>query len=289
VNTSGQVVVSNVTYRNVPGIAGGIGADTLTGPSLASGIATWTVNSANGGTLSIPSLATIAFSGIDGLTGGTGEDAFEILPTGSLSGSLNGGTGAGLNSLSYSQWIAGVTVNLAVATAANSTAIAGLSSNIQIVTGGSGNDTLRGAASKATVLIGLAGNDTLAGGSQRDLLIGGVGLDLLQSANGDDLLVSGRTSFDTNRDALKAIYNEWNSARTFSQRTANIWGNGTGVRNNGSYFFNSNLADAITDTVFADSDADSLTGGLNQDWFFASGNDLTDFVGAGTAPDRLDN
>jgi len=289
VNTLGQIVASNVTYRNVPGIAGGIGADTLTGPSLASGIATWKVNSANGGTLSIPSLATIAFSGVDGLTGGTGEDAFEISPTGSLSGSLNGGTGVGLNSLSYSQWVAGVTVNLAVATAANSTAIAGLTSNIQIVTGGSGNDTLRGAASKATVLIGLAGNDTLAGGSQRDLLIGGVGLDLLQSANGDDLLVSGRTSFDTNRDALKAIYNEWNSARTFSQRTANIWGNGTGVRNNGSYFFNSNLADAITDTVFADSDADSLTGGLNQDWFFASGNDLTDFVGAGTAPDRLDN
>jgi Ca2+-binding RTX toxin-like protein len=202
---------------------------------------------------------------------------------------LNGGTGTGFNSLSYAQWTTGVAVNLSVATAANSTAVAGVTSNIQMVTGGSGNDTLRGSTSKAAVLVGLAGNDTLVGGSQRDLLIGGTGADLLQSANGDDLLVSGRTAYDTNWDALKAIHSEWTSARTFAQRTANIWGNGTGTRNNGAYFLNSNPADAITDTVFADTDADSLTGGLNQDWFFASVNDLTDFVGTGTAPDRLDN
>ncbi|MFM8174835.1 MAG: hypothetical protein ACKN81_14940, partial [Pirellulaceae bacterium] len=59
-----------------------------------------------------------------------------------------------------------------------------------------------------------------------------------------------------------------------------------GVRSNGENFFNSDPSDSITDTVFADSDADSLTGGLNQDWFFASLNDLTDFVGTGTSPDR---
>jgi hypothetical protein len=289
VNNLGQIVVNTVAYANVSTIVGGIGSDTLTGPSLPSGVATWTVNSANGGTLSIPSVATIAFSGVDGLTGGTGDDAFEILPAGSLSGLLNGGTGTGFNSLSYAQWTTGVTVNLSVATAANSTAVAGVTSNIQMVTGGSGNDTLRGSASKAAVLVGLAGNDTLVGGSQRDLLIGGTGADLLQSANGDDLLVSGRTAYDTNREALKAIHSEWTSARTFAQRTSNIWGNGTGTRNNGAYFLNSNPADAITDTVFADTDADSLTGGLNQDWFFASVNDLTDFVGTGTAPDRLDS
>jgi hypothetical protein len=289
VNNLGQIVVNSVAYANVSTIVGGIGSDILTGPSLTSGVATWIVSSANGGTLSIPSVATIAFSGVDGLTGGTGDDAFEILPAGSLSGLLNGGTGTGVNSLSYAQWTTGVSVNLSVATAANSTAVAGVTSNIQIATGGSGNDTLRGAASKATVLVGLAGNDTLVGGSQRDLLIGGTGADLVQSANGDDLLVSGRTAWDTNREALRAIFTEWTSARTFDQRTSNIWGNGTGTRNNGTYFLNSNPADAITDTVFADADADSLTGGLNQDWFFASVNDLTDFVGTGTAPDRLDN
>jgi len=40
--------------------------------------------------------------------------------------------------------------------------------------------------------------------------------------------------------------------------------------------------------VFADSDSDSLTGGLNQDWFFASLGETTDFVGTGSTPDRRD-
>jgi hypothetical protein len=289
VNTLGQIVVSNVTYRNVPGIAGGIGVDTLTGPALSgTDVSTWTLDSAGGGILAIPG-ATITFSDMNNLTGGTGADAFEILPAGSLSGAINGGTGTGLNSLSYAQWTSNVSVNLAVTTVANATAIAGLTSNIQMVTGGAGNDSLRGQAAKSTILVGLAGSDTLVGGSQRDLLFGGLGLDNISGVGGDDLIVSGTTSYDTNRTALFGIYAEWISTRTFVVRTANIWGNGTGTRNNGTYFLNSNPADAITDTVFADADADSLTGGLNQDWFFASVNDLTDFVGTGTAPDRLDN
>jgi hypothetical protein len=82
---------------------------------------------------------------------------------------------------------------------------------------------------------------------------------------------------------------EWISTRTFAQRTANIWGNGTGTRANGETFLNSSASDAITDTVFVDSDVDTLTGGLNQDWFFASVNDLTDFTGMGPTPDRLDS
>jgi hypothetical protein len=289
VNNLGQIVLSAVAYGNVSTIVGGVGVDTLTGPSLASGVANWTINTINGGTLSIPAVTSITFSGIDGLTGGTGDDSFEILPSGSLSGLLNGGTGVGLNSLSFEQWTTGVTVNLSVSTVGNATAVSGLTSNIQMVFGGSGNDTLRGGTAKSIVLVGLAGNDTLVSGSQRDVLIGGVGADLMQSGGGDDLLVSGRTVYDTNRYALTSIFSEWTSARTFASRTANIWGDGTVTRSNGEYLFNSNPSDSITDTVFADSDADLLTGGLNQDWFFASLNDLTDFFGAGVAPDRLDN
>jgi hypothetical protein len=111
----------------------------------------------------------------------------------------------------------------------------------------------------------------------------------LSGVDDDDLLISGTTSFDTNQEALFRIYAEWISTRTFAQRTANIWGNGTGTRANGETFLNSSASDAITDTVFADSDVDTLTGGLNQDWFFASVNDLTDFTGMGPTPDRLDS
>jgi hypothetical protein len=286
VNTLGQIVVSNVTYRNVPGIAGGIGADTLTGPALTgTDVSTWTLDSAGGGTLAIPGIS-IAFSGMNNLTGGTGADAFEVLPAGSLSGAINGGTGTGINSLSYAQWTSNVSVNLAVTSVANATAIAGLTSNIQMVTGGAGNDTLQGQAAKSTVLVGLAGSDTLIGGSQRDLLFGGLGLDNISGVGGDDLIVSGTTSYDTNRAALLGIYAEWISTRTFAVRTANIWGNGSGTRNNGLYFLNNDPSDAITDTVFADADLDSLMGGLNQDWFFSSASESLDFVGTGATPDR---
>jgi hypothetical protein len=290
VNGSGQVIVSLVTYSGVKGIVGGIGADTLTGPSLTgTDVSQWTIDSAGGGTLAIPA-ATLAFSGINNLTGGTGADAFEILPAGSVPGAINAGVGTGLNSISYAQWTTDVTVNLSVTTAANATAITGALTNIQMVTGGAGNDVLRGQAGKSTILVGRGGNDTLTGGSQRDLLFGGTGADTLSAGNGDDLLISGTTSFDTNREALFRIYAEWISTRTFAQRTANIWGNGAGTRANGETFLNSSASDAITDTVFADSDVDTLTGGLNQDWFFASSNDLlNDFLGTGATPDRKDN
>lgn len=221
------------------------------------------------------------------MTGDTGADSFEILPTGSLPGAINGGTGTGLNSVSYAQWSSNVSVNLALTTAANATAIAGVTSNIQMVIGGSGNDTLQGQTSKATILVGLGGNDNLTGGSQRDLLFGGTGADLLLGSGGDDLLVSGSSSHDTNRQALFAIYSEWTSTRSFAIRTANIWGNGTGTNANGDFRLNSDPNDSTTDTVFADNEVDGLTGGLNQDWFFASINDTEDFIGTGTSPDRL--
>ncbi len=288
VDAFGNIVVLGATYANVPMIAGGPGTDTLTGPALASSTVQWIIDSANGGSISLPSIKTIAFSSINGLAGGTGDDVFEIRQAGSISSNLNGGTGAGINALSYSQWTSGVSVNLSVGTAANATAIGGITSNFQMVTGGSGDDSLRGNASKTTVLIGLAGNDSLVGGTQRDILAAGLGNDLLQGGNGDDLLISGRTSYDLNFDAMKGVLAEWTSTRTFAQRTANLWGNGTGTRSNSNYFLNSQPSDDITDTVFADTDNDSLSGGLNQDWFFASLNDLTDFTGTGTAPDRLD-
>jgi ELWxxDGT repeat protein len=286
VNASGQIVVGGVTYSGVGAIAGGPGTDTITGPAIAGpGISTWTINTANGGTLAIPG-ATIGFTAVENLTGGTGADAFDILPGGSLSGNLNGGTGTEVNSLSYANWTAGVTVNLAVTTPANATAVTGLVSSIQMVTGGARNDVLTGRAALSTILIGLAGNDQLTGGSQRDLLFGGTGADTLNAASGDDLLISGATLFDIERARLLEIHAEWLSARTFAQRTANIWGNGTGTRSNGNTFLNNDSADAIANTVLSDADLDILTGAFGQDWFFALAAETADFLGTGLTPDR---
>jgi hypothetical protein len=285
VNTAGHITVGTVVYHAVGNIEAGTGIDTLTGPALAN---TWTLASSNSGSLNIGT-ASVEFSGVENLTGNVFEDDFSVLPSGTLSGNLNGGSGSGLNTLSYSQWTVGVAVDLSVTTLANATAIAGLTSNIQIATGGFGNDTLKGQSGKSTILIGLAGNDTLVGGNQRDLLFGGSGADILNGREGDDLIVSGTTSYDANRIALIQIHSEWISTRTFAVRTANLWGNGSGPRSNLNTFLNSNPADDFTDSVFSDGFVDSLTGGLNQDWFFADLSETSDFIGTGTAPDRLDS
>jgi Ca2+-binding RTX toxin-like protein len=240
----------------------------------------WTLTGLGIGSVSVGS--AIQFSGIDNVLGGTAGDNFEIVPTGGLSGNLNGGTGTGLNSLSYAQYTTDVTVNLAVATAGNASAISGITSNFTIVMGGSGNDTLTGNSSKSSVLVGNAGNDTLLGGSARDILIGGIGSDTISGVSGDDILIAGRTQHDSSRTALLSILAEWSTTlRNFSQRTNNLFG-GTGDRLNGANYLNS-------ETVFADPESvDSLLGGLGQDWFFAELAEINDFNSSGNTPDRRD-
>ncbi len=282
IDTAGAVAANKVTYSGIPEVKGGTGTDTVTGPAAAT---QWVIDGANSVKVKVGAV-TVALTGVENLTGGTASDEFIIAPTGTLSGNISGGTGTGLNSIDYSAWTTGVIVNLATTTARNATAINGALTNIQIVTGGEGNDTLTGRATLATFLIGLGGNDVLIGGSQRDLLFGGASADILQGAGGDDLLISGTTSHDRNRAALLAIYAEWTSTRTFAQRTANLWGNGTGTRANGTTYLNSG-SDAITDTVFADTDTDILMGGANQDWFFAALSEVSDLTG-GTSADRHD-
>jgi hypothetical protein len=292
VDLNGRIVVSTVTYIGVGNIAGGPGADTITGPALnASEVSTWTITAANAGSLAIPG-TTVAFTGVENLIGSTGADAFVINPAGSLSGNLNGGTGTGINSLSYASWTDGVTVNLASTASGNARGITGRTTNIQMVTGGEGNDTLTGQSSRPSILIGLAGTDTLTGGLDRDLLFGGLGVDTMNGGGRDDLMVSGTTSFDINRAAILQIYAEWISTRTFAQRTANIWGdpatpNWTGPGFNGTTYLNNNGMDSIDNTVFDDGVADILTGGLGQDWFFADPAEITDELLIGSTPDRI--
>ncbi|MFM7926700.1 MAG: hypothetical protein ACKO9Q_03225, partial [Pirellula sp.] len=89
VSNTGQLVVSGVTYFGVDSFVGGTALDTLTGPALAS---TWTVSSANAGSLA-SSASTINFSGVENLTGNTLVDTFVIGASGSVSGVVSGGTG----------------------------------------------------------------------------------------------------------------------------------------------------------------------------------------------------
>jgi hypothetical protein len=281
ISTAGQVVASSITFGNFQSLVGGTLADTITGPAVATD---WSIQSANGGTVAVAG-KTVAFSGVENITGSTAVDRVIIGATGSLSGNLNGGTGTTRNSLSYADWVTPVAVRLNTTNvAANATAVAGITSNFTIVRGGSGDDTLVGAAAAPAVLLGMAGNDTLTGGSNRDILVGGLGNDSLTGAAGDDILIAGTTSYDDQEAAWIAILAEWSSTRTFAVRTANILGPGTTGRANGTNYLN-RAADSIADTVFSElGSTDNLLGQTGQDWFFS---DFTsDYIGTGTTPDK---
>ena len=72
-------------------ISGGTGTDELTGNEHGN---TFVVSLLDAGTIGVPGQASNMFSGIENLTGGAGSDSFRFENGGSLTGSINGGTGA---------------------------------------------------------------------------------------------------------------------------------------------------------------------------------------------------
>ncbi len=142
------------SLRNIENVVGGIGADVLTGDSLANKLA--------GG------------DGDDTLSGRAGNDE------------LDGG--AGTDTADYADKVSVVSVVLNTATNAtvNVNGVAeDVIRNIENITGGSASDILTG-DSAANTLNGGLGGDTLAGDAGDDLLIGGGGTDALNGGIGSD-------------------------------------------------------------------------------------------------------
>ncbi len=172
-------------------ITGGAGSDTISGGGIASS-QTWGLTGSGVGFVQFN--PTIWFMQVENLVGGPRNDLFEILPSGSVAGSIDGGTGA--NSISYadtlndgaSAWTSDVNVNLSSGTA---TAVGGSIQNFQHVYGGEGNDQLTG-NSLANILEGRGGDDTLVGNAGGDTLVGGDGNDSLNGGAGSDFLVGGQ-------------------------------------------------------------------------------------------------
>jgi Ca2+-binding RTX toxin-like protein len=254
-------------FTSIESLAGSTGVDTLVGLDAAS---TWQITANDGGTV-----AGFAFSSVENLTGGAGDDVFKFSNGKLLSGALDGG--AGTNTIDASLYTTGVAIDL---TAGTASIAAGGVGNVANLTGGAGNDTLTGSAGDNVilgnagndvlsggaggndVLVGGAGNDTLTGGADRSLLLGGAGSDQLAGGGADDILVAGTTTYDANTAALLAILAEWKRTDLgYQQRIDHIRGTTPGGLNLG---FNLKAA-----TVQDDHVADTLTGGLGQDWFWA--------------------
>jgi Ca2+-binding RTX toxin-like protein len=145
--------------------------------------------------------------------------------------------------------------------------------------GGGGNDFFRGGdgddffsgGDGDDVGLGEGGDDALQGQAGRDVLIGGRNLDHLDGGADDDLLIGGVTSHDANDAAILSVAAEWNSARSYAARTANL----RGVINpefanrlNGNVYLTPNV------TVLIDGAIDILAGGADVDWFFRLGEEI---------------
>ena len=141
-------------------------------------------------------------AGIDTIYGGTGNDTItggigdDVLSPGDGIDTVDGG--AGIDTLSFLNTdegvaaVAGVTVDLSIATSAANTgaALGDTYTNIENVSGTALGDTITGSAI-ANVLHGDAGVDTVSGGDGDDQVYGDDGNDVVRGGNGADQVYGG--------------------------------------------------------------------------------------------------
>jgi hypothetical protein len=248
----------------------GAGNNAVYGPNTTN---TWTINGANHAVLN----GSCTISGIGGLAGGTAADRFVFIPGGSIGSTING-VGGG-DTLDYTNYNGNVTVNLGAfggGTYGSATGVGSSVSNIEIVLGthqlaSAGHpyvNVLTGSI-YGNVLVGGLGNDTLTaykGGTGRNVLIGGGGSDTINGGPNGDLIIGGTTSFDMNPTALNAIFAEWTSSDSYTDRVKFL--SGPTGHYNGSYFL---IPPGHTgQTVFDDGVPDTITPGNGMNWIIPS-------------------
>jgi len=276
-------------------ITGGSTSDTLNLEGSDDATVYIGVNSGGGttgnnlGYVSISSTTVLNFSGIANVTGTSGIEHYVLSNGMGLTGTLTGGGGTN-DTLDYSAYSTGVRVNL---TTKSATSIDGGRINgiigIANVTGGSGNDILIGDANSDAyvnnaldggsggndILVGVGGIDTLTvRGTGRNILIGGAGTGThlnSSAATGENLLIGGIVSFDTNLAALNSLMAEWSrTGVSFATRVAHLNGTLAGGLN-GSYKL---ITSGSGQTVSNDSGTSTLTGDPTltdgATWFIAS-------------------
>ncbi len=225
------------TLVNIENLEGSAYNDTLRGDANANIIYTGAGNNlveSRGGNDTI-----YTGGGNDRIVAGDGNDLIY-----SFGGSSNFDGGLGIDTLDFSNWSQGVSIDLALTGAQTVVAVAGLSPsvetirNIENLVGGSGDNTLSG-DDNANVLVcsnagtvynpfgantgsndvlnGRGGNDTLVGGDGNDLLTGGSGADtfVFNAPPTNVQAVDTITDFNaTEGDKIDLHYSIWGAAIT---------------------------------------------------------------------------
>ncbi|MEA5413652.1 beta strand repeat-containing protein [Synechococcus sp. BA-132 BA5] len=168
---------------------GGDGTDSL---SIAAGdtdVNTLTISELGSGTL-----GNVAFSGMETINLGDGDDTATILSDGLLSGNLN--FGAGTDTLNYASYGSAITVEFKTVVAGSgttdingATGISGVVSGVENIIGSKFNDTLDDSAVNSTVVISGANSgiyNDITFSSIENLLMGG-GVDAVTIASGGSI------------------------------------------------------------------------------------------------------
>jgi Bacterial Ig-like domain (group 3)/Right handed beta helix region len=232
---------------------------------------TWALSGSNAGNVD-----SVVFTGFANLTGGSGADVFQFANGATVLGVINGETGA--NTLDYSAYTGGVTVNLGNATTdlANSSATgvnAGTAngiSNIGNVVVGAGNNYLTavGVSTSVTfiatgngnnILVGGSASNTLtASGSGHNIVIGGQGTSTINGGTGYNLLIGGYTSYDAVYADLESILSIWESVTSTTKYAQAI-----------SELTASSYAYSLSTTSVYGNSGDTINAGTHAlDWYF---------------------
>lgn len=174
--TAQSINIGNLS--SIENVIGSLASDTLVGPNTAT---TFVIDGPNSGTA-----GSIGFSGFENLQGGTAGDSFEFLDGGSISGTINGGTGSDalrFTDMSTSQAITLTSIGTSDGFAGTVGATVGSFTNIDSLVGSSTDtsDSVRGlnnastwTASGATInyasgrTINLSNIEVLFGGTAAD-------------------------------------------------------------------------------------------------------------------------
>lgn len=177
---TGTLVNDNGTFAfsAIETLTGGSGSDTVLAPNLAN---VWNLTGAGSGNIT----GLINYTDMENLTGNANTDSFVFgMAAGSITGTINGGTG--IDTLNYSALTTPASVNLQTGAA---TRTGGFTiDSIESVIGGSGSDTLTGkdantvwsitsnnagsaVAASVPLTVNFSGVENLAGGSATDSFV----------------------------------------------------------------------------------------------------------------------
>jgi hypothetical protein len=144
-------------------LTGGSGNNTLDSTPFGN---TFRISGRNAGSVT-SALGTVNFTGTQNLLG-SGNDTFLFADGASVDGNISN-PGGDTNTLDYSAYTTPVAVDLSAGTA---TGVGGSVSNIQILRGGQGDDSLTGNGTGTTTFLASPSNDTVSGAGGTNTLVG---------------------------------------------------------------------------------------------------------------------